>query len=124
MTTKKTTTEKGLGYHHQVAVESLKFRHKDGSPCEWCGRPMWLDPTKNYDYDPNSPRRGNGVLQGDHSRMSRSECLRRGLPVPPPDRLLHAQCNRERGAGANDHLAVSNRTEPEIPEQLSMAWPW
>ena len=117
----KKTTEKGLGWHHQQAAQALKRKHKDGSPCDWCGRPRWLEPTRNWDYDPQKPTRGNGVLQADHSGMSRSEALRRGVPVPPPDRLLHAECNRQRGAGGNDHLAATNR---QSASELSMPWPW
>lgn len=118
----RTTTEKGLGKKHQDAVKYLKQRHVDGSPCEWCGRPMWLDATLNYDYNPEKPNlRGNGVLQGDHSNMSRAESLRMGLPVLPPDRLLHARCNNQRGQGENDHLAVTNAGSVE---DFTMPWPW
>ncbi|MBB3752596.1 hypothetical protein FHT44_005108 [Mycolicibacterium sp. BK634] len=127
----KKTTDKGLGRRHQAAVDYLKQKHRDGSPCDWCGKPMYLDPTKNPDYDWSAPgRRGNGVLQGDHSVVSRSESLRRGEPVLPPDRLLHAECNRQRGAGLNDHLAAVNRSsvKPLLPVSESparaMPWPW
>lgn len=116
----KTTTEKGLGQRHRLAVEQLKRTHQDGSPCDWCGRPMFLDARLNFDYDPLKPgKRGNGVLQGDHSITARSDSLRKGEPVLPPDRLLHGECNRQRGRGGNDHLAVVNHTE-----ELSMPWPW
>ncbi len=118
---KLTTTQKGLGQLHEKAVRYLRQRHKDGSPCEWCGRPMFLDPTRNFDYRPGGPKRGNGVLQGDHSTMSRSEALERGLPILPPDRLLHGECNRMRGTGLNDHLAATSRGEVE---SFTMPWPW
>lgn len=124
MPTKKTTTEKGLGWKHRQEVENLRLRHKDGSPCEWCGRPLWLDDTKNYDYNPHGKRRGNGRLQGDHSGMCRSDSLRRGEKVLPPDRLLHAQCNRERGTGINDHRSASYISTPNSPDRLAMPWPW
>lgn len=116
----KKTAEKGLGWRHRQAVEELRRRHKDGTPCEWCGRPMYLDRTLNFDYDPD--KRLSGVLHGDHSVQSRSEAIRRGLPVLPPDRLLHGECNRQRGAGTNDHLAAMNRGT--VTEELSMEWPW
>ena len=83
---------------------------------------MWLDRTKNYDYDPDSTNPTSGVLQADHSEMSRSEALRRGLPVPLPDRLLHGRCNRERGDGANDHLVTKASTIDT--DVLVMPWPW
>lgn len=117
------TAAKGLGWRHQQAVNFLKDNHKDGEPCDWCGRPMFLDPTKNWDYDPARPGlRGNGVLQGDHSVISRSESLKQGVPVLPPDRLLHAECNRSRGKGDLDHLAANAR--PPADEELTMPWPW
>lgn len=116
---KKTTTQKGLGSRHQAAVDYLKKIHKDGSPCPICQRERWLDPTDNYDYKPGSNHRGNGVLQGDHSGMSRAEAIRRGVPIPPPDRLLHAECNRMRGEGQNDHLLTG-----VTASKFSMPWPW
>ncbi len=120
----KKTAEKGLGSRHRNQVEYLKQQHKDGSPCDWCGKPMYLDATKNPDYDPARPGlRGNGVLQGDHSVLTRSEALRRGVPFMPPDRLLHAECNRQRGAGLNDHLAAVNQGASEVGE-LKMPWTW
>lgn len=112
------TTEKGLGWHHQQAIQRLKDRHVDGSPCPECGRPRWLDPTKNFDYVPGGKKRGNGVLQGDHSKMPRSKAIRLGLPVLPPDRLLHAECNRIRGARDDSEIMSSSE------EVLTMPWPW
>lgn len=117
----RTTTQKGLGWRHKQAVEELRRKHRDGAPCEWCGRPMYLERTKNFDYKPDGSHL-SGVLHGDHSHMSRSESIRRGVPVAPPDRLLHGECNRQRGAGVNDHLAASRGVEPS--DGLTMAWPW
>lgn len=99
--------KKGLGGRHRQAVAAMKREHKDGDPCFWCGRPMWLDPTRNWDYIPGSRKNGNGVLQGDHV-IPRSEYIAKGLPVPLPDRLLHGICNMQRGRGGNDHLAWGN----------------
>lgn len=118
----RTTSQKGLGRLHQQAREYLLQRHKDGSPCEWCGRPMFSDATQNWDYNPSKPGlRGNGVLQADHSNLTRSEALRMGVPVMPPDRLLHAECNRQRGSGGNDHLAAANSGDAS---DFTMPWPW
>lgn len=130
---RKTTTEKGLGWRHQQAVEGLKRRHVDGSPCEWCGKPMWLDPTKNWDYNPDVPY--SGGLHGDHGDMTRAEAQRLGLPPPLPNRLLHGRCNNQRGDGINDHLAVVNqgkrttegKTDPATTTgntDRAMPWPW
>lgn len=122
---RKTTTEKGLGWRHRQAVDRLKRTHVDGSPCDWCGRPMYLDRTRNWDYNPDSTSPTSGELQGDHAQMSRAECMRRGLPIPPPDRLLHQTCNIQRGDGGNDHLAASARATSSVTtDQLLMPWPW
>lgn len=121
---KRTTTEKGLGSRHQAAVEWLLLIHKDGTTCDWCGKPMFRDPTKNPDYDESEPdRRGNGMLQGDHSIKSRKDSLKAGEKVLPPDRLLHGECNRSRGAGLNDHLSFTHKQVTDIQDSL-LPWPW
>ena len=120
---RKTTTERGLGWRHRQAVDALKRRHTDGTPCDWCGRPMYLDRTRNYDYNPQATNPLSGVLHGDHSTMSRNEAIRRGVPIGLPDRLLHQSCNIQRGDGGNDHLAANGATTPAT-ERLAMAWPW
>lgn len=87
---------------------------------------MYLDDTRNPDYDPNTP--GSGKLQGDHGAMTRAQAIRKGLPIPLPDRLLHRRCNQQRGDGINDHLAAANNHKPAQPtqttEHLHMTWPW
>lgn len=113
---KKTTTEQGLGTKHQKAVLELKRNHIDGSPCDWCGRPMWRNPMRNYDYNP--AQQGSGALHGDHGWMSRSQAVKLGLPTPSPDRLLHGRCNIQRGDGTNDHLAWSRHQTSYVPMEL------
>lgn len=86
---------------------------------------MWRDDTRNWDYDPKMP--GSGKLQGDHGAMTRAEALRRGVPIPLADRLLHRRCNQQRGDGVNDHLAAVNRKTADpgtTGETLAMDWPW
>jgi hypothetical protein len=117
---RKTMTEKGLGWRHQQAVEALKRKHQDGSPCDWCGKPMYLDGTHNWDYNPDILN--SGTLQGDHEEMTRAEAIRQGVPIPLPDRLLHRRCNQQRGDGINDHLAAANRGA--TTEHMAMSWPW
>ena len=120
---KQTTSEKGLGWRHRQAVDALKRRHQDGSPCDWCGRPMHLDRTRNWDFDPDASSPLSGVLHGDHARMSRADAMRRGVPIPLPDRLLHQTCNIQRGDGGNDHLAAAGSGNRQA-EPLAMPWPW
>jgi hypothetical protein len=76
---RKNTTARGLGYDHQKQRERLLARLKDGDLCEWCGQPM----TREMELD------------ADH-RLARSKGGKRA------DRLLHASCNRTRGAGDRD----------------------
>ena len=65
-----------------------------------------------------------GASVGDEldGAMTRAEAVRRGLPIPLPDRLLHRRCNQQRGDGVNDHLAATNRGAPA--DKLVMGWPW
>lgn len=125
---RKTTTEKGLGWRHRQAVDGLKRRHVDGSPCDWCGRPMYLDRTKNWDYNPESTSPLSGTLHADHSAMTRADAIRQGVPIPLPDRLLHQTCNIQRGDGGNDHLAANAAgqaaADTEAGVTLLMPWPW
>ncbi len=76
---RKSTTQRGLGHDHQKQRERLLARLVDGTPCEWCNQPM----TREMELD------------ADH-RLARSRGGRRA------DRLLHASCNRSRGAGERD----------------------
>lgn len=108
---KRTTTERGLGYHHQKQVEKLFRYHIDGTVCWWCGQPMYVDPTLNFDCR---------KLQGDHS-IARSK----GGTIA--DRLLHATCNRDRGDGSHDddRPALTGEAVEGQPEVglLLMGWP-
>lgn len=83
---KPTTTELGLGWRHQQQLASLKANHLDGTPCWWCGQPMFLDADRNPD---------RKTLSGDHSRS-------RAQGGTETDRLLHADCNSARGDGSRD----------------------
>lgn len=127
---KLTTRQKGLDWQrHRNAADILKRNHRDGTPCDWCGRPMYRDRTRNWDYNPQATHLSNGSLAADHSGVSRAECIRQGRPIPRPDRLLHGTCNIQRGEGGNDHLAATNRqTETSYAgvdtSTLSMDWPW
>lgn len=82
----RTTTQKGLGYRHQKTRDRLLREHSDGTPCWWCGEPMYKDKTRNPD----------GLsLAADHSTA-------RAVGGKDADRLLHGSCNSARGDGAND----------------------
>lgn len=38
---------RGYGKMHQRAREGLMLRLRDGTPCPWCGRPMYAVAVKN-----------------------------------------------------------------------------
>lgn len=118
---KPTTKQKGLGWRHRNHREALLRKHTDGAACDWCGRPMYRDRTRNWDHNPTSTNPDNGKLHADHAGISRNEALRKGQPIPLPNRLLHGTCNIQRGDGGNDHLATGKQAHTH---QLAMAWPW
>lgn len=89
-----TTTDIGLGWEHQKRAARLKREHRDGTLCWWCGEPMYLDPTRNPDYKPGI--RAAGELHADHTNS-------RAHGGTHADRLMHGDCNRQRGNGDNDH---------------------
>jgi hypothetical protein len=100
--TPRTTTQKRLGHDHQIHRARLLDRHADGSPCWWCGRPMYRDRRKNWDYSPRATRKdgkpdtSSGSLAGDHTH---ARAHNRGTHA---DRLLHGKCNAQRSDGTRD----------------------
>jgi hypothetical protein len=86
---------------------------------------MYLDRTRNWDYNPHSTNPFNGTLHGDHAAVPRDQAVMRGLPIGLPDRLLHGVCNIQRGNGGNDHLAaIASSNAPVDTSKLAMPWPW
>lgn len=124
--TPKTTTQKRLGHDHQVNRARLLNRHTDGTPCYWCGRPMYRDRTRNWDYNPNARRRdgkpdpSSGSLAGDHTKPRSTN---RGTIA---DRLLHGTCNKERGNGTRDHLrpALTRTTNTDTTGLGTRVFDW
>lgn len=96
-TPKRSAHQRGLGQQHRKVRSGLLRTHVDGSPCWWCGRPMFRDPKRNWDYNPDSLDPGNGALAADHTH-ARAHGGRKA------DRLLHGLCNKERQDGRRDHL--------------------
>lgn len=88
MASKKSTTERGYGYDHQKDREYLIFNHADGTPCDWCGQPMYIEPAKNFDHKP---------LHADHTKASEKAAGGRA------DRLLHELCNKRKGHSDEEH---------------------
>lgn len=106
MSVRRTTTARGLGQRHRQQVAHLKSIHIEGTPCWWCGKPMFL-------------RDG---LSGDHS-VPRS----RGGTLA--DRLLHAACNSARGDGSRDdeRPAITGKHQDDDTKPVGhtvLKWPW
>lgn len=110
---RKSTTERGYGHRHQQERERLLYRHKDGSLCWWCGKPMYRDRKKNPDYDRTSKDPASGALHADHTD-----------PEGVADRLLHEKCNKSRGHGDRDHLrpVLSKPEAAGLPSAMSFEW--
>ena len=94
---RKTTTERGLGWDDQKQRERLLKLHVDGTPCWWCGEPMYRTQDLDADHD---TARAHG---GQHA-----------------NRLLHTPCNRARGDGSRDHLRPALQRAPTQP---AYNWP-
>ena len=72
-----TTTQRGYGYRQQqIPRKNLLHNLIDGTECEYCARPMFRDPAKNFDGAP---------LEADHIDRDKTQ---------PPKRLIHRRCNR------------------------------
>lgn len=125
--TSKNTTQKGLGYDYRVHRARLLTRHVDGTPCWWCGRPMYRDRRKNWDYNPHAMRKdgkpdtASGVLSPDHE-LARSQ----GGTNANVTRLLHLTCNKQRGTGTRDDQrpALTHTHRPEDTQLGYRVFDW
>ena len=71
-----TEAQKSLGWPHRRIRRGLLAAHIEGTPCEWCGEPMYS--TQKLEADHVIPRSHGGT---------------------EATRLLHKTCNRRRGDG-------------------------
>ncbi|WP_216868277.1 hypothetical protein [Mycolicibacterium goodii] len=115
---------RGYDYTHRIRAERLRQNHVDGTPCFWCGLPMYRDRTKNPDYDPTATRSDgkpdttSGQLAADHPEGKGKGKI--------ANRLLHGLCNKQRGDGSRDEerpaLRRVNGAESPLGH-LAMGWP-
>lgn len=105
-TPKRSTTEKGLGWRHQQQRDRLLRAHKDGTPCWWCGLPMYRDKRRNPD---------GRALAADHTKARATHGTRHLA-----DRLLHGTCNSQRQAGDHDDQRPALKT----PTTTSASFKW
>ncbi len=126
LSSKANTTDRGLGWQHQRDAERLRRNHIDGTPCWWCGMPMFKPPRLERNWDRKQ-------LAADHSQA-------RAFGGKRADRLLHGDCNSQRGDGRRDAarpvalgvhptewadaLAAMNATAPaaRATDALQMDW--
>ena len=87
--TGRKVTDRSWMIKHRRQVARLKAALVEGSPCWWCGAPMY----RSQDLD------------GDHS-------LARAHGGTETDRLLHSSCNRQRGDGSFDHARPALTGKP------------
>lgn len=84
----KSTTARGLGWAHQKQRARLEAAHRNGTPCWWCGQPMYRDQDAHLNPDGH-------VLNADHSNP-------RANGGTQADRMMHDTCNKSRQAGKRD----------------------
>ena len=82
----KTRQQRGYGRRHEKQREKLMRNLKDGTPCPHCHRPLYKDPTKNFDGAP---------LEANHSNPLANHTNKQAAPLA--DELLHRRCNRSLG---------------------------
>jgi 5-methylcytosine-specific restriction endonuclease McrA len=70
---RKTTTQAGLGYAHQKARAAALAALRDGTPCPYCGHPMYR--TQRLELDHVIPRALGGI--GGQTRLTHALCNRR-----------------------------------------------
>ena len=116
MSITKTTKERGYGYtQHEVPRKNLLYNLVDGTECEYCARPMYHDPAKNFDGSP---------LEGDHNDDDGT-----GKPdkTKPPKRLIHRRCNRQKLDSLTKHgpewYAKHGQTTHDAGTGEGLDWP-
>jgi hypothetical protein len=103
-----------LGRSHRNERAALIRAHRDGSPCWWCNRPMYRNPTANWDGRP---------LNADHT-VSRADYAKTGATGrAKADRLMHETCNKERGDGHRDDQRPALDDRPDAtPAGNALDW--
>lgn len=107
-----TTTSRGYGHNHQTNRNKLLYNHRDGTPCDICGQPMYRNPTQNPD---------TAALEADH---------REGDKTKLAYRLLHRRCNRsisnnwvEHGPGWHQRKTTKLDNTLDWPAGRVLRWP-
>lgn len=97
----KQAHQRGYDWTHRNNRQRLLYNLVDGTPCEWCGKPMYKDPDRNFDHAP---------LEADHTKD-----LKHHGPSKA-DRLVHRHCNRSRRDGHDERSPLN---QPAAPDDVS-----
>ena len=109
------SSQRGYGGRHKRIRQSLLAQLVDGTPCSWCGKPMYKDKERNFD---------KAALEADHERSIKYFGKHQNAT-----RLLHRRCNRQRGAGnPNPNLLdtemfhVKHKNDVKPTDQVPFSW--
>lgn len=83
------TTMVGLGWPHQQRRKRAIAALQDGTPCRYCGKPMYRELARFLDLDHVIPRMAGGA--------------------DGPCELVHRSCNRRAGAIAGNRMRARKR---------------
>lgn len=103
----KTTTQRGYDYQHKKVRKALLANMKQGTPCWWCGKPMYREPERNPD---GKPLAADHINQGGAAKKQAAT------------RLLHFNCNCQRKDGAKDHMRPALQAKPAPRDSLTFRW--
>lgn len=107
----KSSSERGYGWRHQQVRKRLMYNLVDGSPCPFCGKPLYKEPARNFD---------GAALEADHTKDIKHHGQN------PADRLVHRHCNRSRGDG-HDERSPLNKAKHEAEHAAASGptgWDW
>lgn len=89
----RSTTQRGLGWSHQRERKAAMAVFADGSPCPFCGRPMFRWQRLHWDHSVPRVVGGNGPRRWAHGKCNEQAGARLGhrrggrgtrQRVPPP----------------------------------------
>lgn len=108
MTRKPSSSARGVGWQHSKDRRRLIATLVDGTPCCYCGGPM-------YRSDADRDLKDQLRLEADHGQP-------RVLGGTKADRLAHARCNRSAGATLGNRLRGARRHGQRLPSRTSREW--
>ncbi|QQB45348.1 hypothetical protein I6I10_06955 [Corynebacterium glucuronolyticum] len=104
---KESAAKRGYGAAHKVKRQQLLYSLRDGTECDYCGRPMYKDSARNFD---------GAALEADHLQQDKGHLAAR---------LLHRQCNRKMSQPGSwvEHGPEWYAAHEQLPIDGSLDWP-